>query len=238
MAGRGEPPSLPRPLPRPSRPCPGSASGRRAGRVRRTCVRRRPVRARRGVGRPDDPEGVVLWTRLAPRPLEPGGGMPAETVEVRWEVARDEAMKDVVRTRDAPSRPRSSATRSTSRSTASSRTAGTGIGSAPATRPARSAAPGPCRPTARRRPAPVRLRLVPALRAGSLHRLRAHGQGRPRPGVPPGRLHLRIRRARQARPQARTGRRSESLDDYRIRHAQYRSRPAPPGDARPTAPGW
>ena len=47
--------------------------------------------------------GVVLWTRLAPRPLEPGGGMPPETVEVGWEVAGDEAMKDVVRRRRPPS---------------------------------------------------------------------------------------------------------------------------------------
>jgi alkaline phosphatase D len=45
-----------------------------------------------------DPSGFVLWTRLAPSPMEPGGGMPAETVEVRWEVARNETMTDVVRT--------------------------------------------------------------------------------------------------------------------------------------------
>ena len=30
------------------------------------------------------PEGVILWTRLAPEPLAPGGGMPAEVVAVRW----------------------------------------------------------------------------------------------------------------------------------------------------------
>ena len=38
------------------------------------------------------PDGVVLWTRLAPRLREPGGGMPASPVEVVWEVAEDEAM--------------------------------------------------------------------------------------------------------------------------------------------------
>ncbi|WP_231754312.1 alkaline phosphatase D family protein [Caulifigura coniformis] len=37
------------------------------------------------------PDGFVLWTRLAPNPLE-GGGMPAQNVEVKWEVADDEAM--------------------------------------------------------------------------------------------------------------------------------------------------
>ncbi|HZA00626.1 MAG TPA: PhoD-like phosphatase N-terminal domain-containing protein, partial [Acidimicrobiales bacterium] len=34
-------------------------------------------------------QAVVLWTRLAPDPLE-GGAMPAVDVPVAWEVARDE----------------------------------------------------------------------------------------------------------------------------------------------------
>lgn len=42
------------------------------------------------------PDGVVLWTRLAPRPLE-GGGMPEAPVEVGWQVAHDEAMTRIVR---------------------------------------------------------------------------------------------------------------------------------------------
>ncbi|OWK39667.1 alkaline phosphatase D family protein [Fimbriiglobus ruber] len=41
--------------------------------------------------------GVVLWTRLAPNPLVDGGGMPRENLEVTWEVADDEGMKNVVR---------------------------------------------------------------------------------------------------------------------------------------------
>jgi len=40
---------------------------------------------------------VVLWTRLATRPLEPDGGMPPEKVDVQWEIADDEGMKKVVR---------------------------------------------------------------------------------------------------------------------------------------------
>ncbi len=36
------------------------------------------------------PASVMLWTRLAPVPGAPGGGMPAGVVPVRWEVARDE----------------------------------------------------------------------------------------------------------------------------------------------------
>lgn len=40
-------------------------------------------------------DGFVLWTRLAPHPLE-GGGMGAESVKVHWRVAEDEAMTKVV----------------------------------------------------------------------------------------------------------------------------------------------
>src|SRR6185436_19237595 len=40
---------------------------------------------------------VVLWTRLAPEPLVPGGGMPSQPVAVTWEVANDEALRNVVR---------------------------------------------------------------------------------------------------------------------------------------------
>jgi len=41
-------------------------------------------------------DGFVIWTRLAPTPLVPGGGMGREPVEVRWEVAADEGMRRVV----------------------------------------------------------------------------------------------------------------------------------------------
>src|SRR4051794_18826041 len=44
-----------------------------------------------------DPSGFVLWTRLAPRPLEADGGMKPAPVNVHWEVAEDEAMRKVVR---------------------------------------------------------------------------------------------------------------------------------------------
>lgn len=45
-------------------------------------------------GAPRD-SSVVLWTRLAPKPLE-GGGMPDEVVPVDWQVAEDEAFARVV----------------------------------------------------------------------------------------------------------------------------------------------
>ena len=71
----------------------------------------RPARSRLVLGQPrfaaypfalgvasGDPvtDGFVLWTRLAPDPLN-GGGMPPEAVEVRWEVARDPRFLDIAR---------------------------------------------------------------------------------------------------------------------------------------------
>ena len=46
-------------------------------------------------GEPDS-QSVVLWTRLAPAPLDPNGGMPNEAVEVHWEIADDESFAKVV----------------------------------------------------------------------------------------------------------------------------------------------
>ena len=41
------------------------------------------------------PAGFVLWTRLAPVPQAPGGGLPNAPIPVSWEVANDEGMRDV-----------------------------------------------------------------------------------------------------------------------------------------------
>src|SRR5688572_21573843 len=42
------------------------------------------------------PDGIVLWTRLAPAPLE-GGGLKQEVFGVRYELATDEAFSRIVR---------------------------------------------------------------------------------------------------------------------------------------------
>src|SRR5688572_28164489 len=42
------------------------------------------------------PDGVVLWTRLAPQPFEADGGMGTAPVEVEWEVGSDEGMTTIV----------------------------------------------------------------------------------------------------------------------------------------------
>ncbi|MFB3054283.1 MAG: alkaline phosphatase, partial [Alphaproteobacteria bacterium] len=43
-----------------------------------------------------EPDGMVLWTRLAPRPTHRRGGMPNEPVKVAWEIAKNSDMSAVV----------------------------------------------------------------------------------------------------------------------------------------------
>ncbi|MEU9322855.1 alkaline phosphatase D family protein [Streptomyces canus] len=43
------------------------------------------------------PDSVLLWTRLAPVPFQTDGGLPAERVLVRWELAHDERFRRIVR---------------------------------------------------------------------------------------------------------------------------------------------
>jgi alkaline phosphatase D len=50
------------------------------------------------------PGAVVLWTRLAPEPLD-GGGMPMANVEVAWEIARDRAFTAIAQKGTAIARP-------------------------------------------------------------------------------------------------------------------------------------
>jgi alkaline phosphatase D len=101
--------------PEPTVPSPPSAVGRRGFLVGATgaaallATQRIPGAWATPGAWPDDPfslgvasgdptaTGVVLWTRLAPRPLDPGGGMPARAVPVDWEVATGPRLRDVVR---------------------------------------------------------------------------------------------------------------------------------------------
>jgi alkaline phosphatase D len=50
------------------------------------------------------PDGVVLWTRLAPKPLS-GGGAGRDPVRVRWQVADDERFARIVRRGSITARP-------------------------------------------------------------------------------------------------------------------------------------
>ena len=51
------------------------------------------------------PNGVALWTRLAPEPLAPDGGMPPEAFPVRWEVAEDDRFQKIAASGDAWAEP-------------------------------------------------------------------------------------------------------------------------------------
>lgn len=50
------------------------------------------------------PDGIVLWTRLAPEPLA-GGGMPMINVDVQWEIAADRTFRTVAQRGTAIARP-------------------------------------------------------------------------------------------------------------------------------------
>jgi alkaline phosphatase D len=50
------------------------------------------------------PDSVVLWTRLAPDPLN-GGGMPDAPVMVRWEIAADRQFKKIVSSGETTATP-------------------------------------------------------------------------------------------------------------------------------------
>jgi alkaline phosphatase D len=49
--------------------------------------------------------GGVLWTRLAPRPFEPDGGMDGTRTAVNWEVADDDQFKTIVKKGRATAAP-------------------------------------------------------------------------------------------------------------------------------------
>jgi alkaline phosphatase D len=51
------------------------------------------------------PDGMVLWTRLAPDAMTPDGGMPPEAVAVGWEIADDAGFRSIVRSGQVLARP-------------------------------------------------------------------------------------------------------------------------------------
>jgi alkaline phosphatase D len=51
------------------------------------------------------PDGVMLWTRLAPQPLEPDYGMDRQRTVVSWQVAADEGFRQVVQQGRATAAP-------------------------------------------------------------------------------------------------------------------------------------
>ena len=157
------------------------------------------------------PDGVVLWTRLAPYPYaEDGrGGMPERDVPVEWEVAEDDAFRRIVRRGRASRRVPSSGTASTSRSTACAagreyfyrfRAAGT------AARSPRSAGPAPL-PPPRSCGTPLTMAFASCAQYehGWFTAYRHLAEEQPDLVALPRRLHLRVRRPTPTcRPRAAT----------------------------------
>lgn len=50
-------------------------------------------------------DGFVIWTKLAPEPYAPHGGMPMSPLPVEWEVASDEHFRTIVAKGEALARP-------------------------------------------------------------------------------------------------------------------------------------
>ena len=174
-------------------------------------------------------DGFVLWTRLAPDPAErrrhaARGGRGALGGGRGPALPRHRPPRH--RARRTRARPRRACRR------AGPRARPLVLLPLPRRRRGQPDRPHPHLPGPRHAqgPAALRLRLLPALRPGLLHRLRRHDGGRPRPDRPPRRLHLRERLgaegplppARARRPCAATA----------TMHALYKSRPRPAGGAR------
>ncbi len=171
-----------------------------------------------------EPNAIVLWTRLAPEPLVPGGGMPSAPVAVDWEIAttrRSSKSRAAARC----TRRRTGRTRCTSKRRASSPRATTGIAS-------RAAASGA--PPAARAPRP---RAARALATASRSRSRAAS-------TTSSATTRRIARSRASaldlvvhvgdyiyeqrgvtRVRSHDAPEAYTLDDYRWRYALYKSDP-------------
>lgn len=51
------------------------------------------------------PDGFVIWTRIAPDPLDPHGGMGMGVLPVKWEVASDDRFTSIVASGESLARP-------------------------------------------------------------------------------------------------------------------------------------
>jgi len=51
------------------------------------------------------PDGFVIWTKIAPMPLAPRGGLPNRPLEVEWAVAADPQMRKVVQSGKSVAHP-------------------------------------------------------------------------------------------------------------------------------------
>ena len=178
-------------------------------------------------------DGFVIWTRLAPNPLNGDGlgGMPNTNTAVEWQVATDERFTAIVRT----------GTFTTTQAGAHSvHVTLTGL------EPGREywyrfRTGGHLSPVGRTLTAPARRQLprahhallvLLALRGGLLHRVPADGRGTPPPDPPPRRLHLRGRGHHHEGPQVRARHRDQHARQLPGPPRPVQDGPGPAGRAR------
>ena len=186
------------------------------------------------------PDSVVLWTRLAPRPLDPFGGMPTAPVDVDVGARGRRGLR--ARGRSAARRPR----RPEFAHSVHVDVAGLEPGReyfyrfVAAGERAPPAARAPLRRPTRRPRGCARLRLLPELEAGYYTRLQALVAEDARPRAAPRRLHLRGRpRPESGAALADPGDARQIIDARRV-PAPLRAvqgRPGPAGRARRRARG-
>lgn len=81
-----------------------SLANRAAAAERRTVFSSDPFTLGVASGDPT-PRGIVLWTKLAVQPSEPDGGMAPVAINVDWEIAEDDQLKNVVARGTQPATP-------------------------------------------------------------------------------------------------------------------------------------
>ncbi len=145
------------------------------------------------------PDGVVLWTRLAPDPLAADGlgGMPPRQLPVGWQVATDPRFENVVKAGSATATPELGhsvhvevAGLLPGRHYYYRFRAGDQLSPVGSTKTAPAAASTPGLRE-------LRARLLPGLDRWTVRRVPHHGRGGPRPGRARRRLRLRATRRRE-----------------------------------------
>ena len=203
-----------------------AADGPRDGGARRVALRQQAVRAGRRIGRPDARRRRAVDAARARSARRRRRHAPVPELGVRYEVAADEDFRRIVRRGVAGARPREAHTvhvELTGLQPGNDVLVPLQVGHDD--QPDRS---HPHRAAARLDGSDaVRVRVVPELHERVLRRLRRPCHARRRPRRASRRLHLRGTRTRRRLACATTSPRPSCSrsNDYRLRHAQYRTDP-------------
>ena len=175
----------------------------------------------------------------------PTAAWTASASSVTWELADDEAFARSCKQGRATAAPELGYSRPRRTSMASRPTGGTSIDSGPATRRAPSAGFARRRPRTATHAAALRRRLLPALRAGSVHGVRSTWRARSSTSSRTSATTSTSTPTIPGRVRQHNGLEIRTLDDYRRRYAQYKADPlcrrrtrAARGSSRGTTTRW